>query len=228
MTTPIVPGDPRPGPARRSVRIVGIVAAFAPLAVAAALGACWARSVRVQETFNWERSGSRLNPGAGTAAVVSDTIRVESGLGVIGVVWSHHDWNGSGLPRQIVDAVGNDWPARTSFERKTLGPDDRLFGRVRQEVGPWRVLHHEYRLRLSEGYMIGGPQRDFRREFAAPYWLLMIPLFLPAIWWLWCPSGRAVPRLTVRRLAILIGGAALACATLVAFGRASARDRRWR
>ena len=53
----------------------------------------------------------------------------------------------------------------------------------------------------------------------------MAPCFLPLIWWLWCPAGRALPRLTVRRLALVTVGAALACSAFLMFVRASAHDR---
>lgn len=216
-------------------QLPGFVAAFTPLLVVAALGALWARSARLQDRYVWERKDSRFDPVAGRAWIFSDEVQFESGSGVAGLRW-HRFRAGSRLkptPGDF-DAIASVWRNGTTLRRKEVEPwdlvninsNDALFHRHPDEVGPWRVFHWEYQLHeIKDGGLMGGPEGHVYGEFAAPYWLLMAPCLLPLAWWLACPAGRALPRLTLRRLAALTVVAALGCWALTAFARSSARDR---
>ena len=58
-----------------------------------------------------------------------------------------------------------------------------------------------------------------------PYWLLMLPFAALLLWWLWCPPGRILPLLTIRRLIFVVAAAAVIAACFARLWNATEKPR---
>ena len=185
-----------------------------------------ARSYRVEEQVVCGRDTGTFNERAASASAESAHIKVESGLGVVGLSWERRSWSDDRLLPFDFDAVRvHQGKLGWSLRRQTTSGAIRPVGRSRQDVGPRQTLRWEHRSGASEVLKAGGLGSADRWGIVVPYWLLILPGAGPLVWWLWCPPGRAFPRLTMGRLGITTAGPTLILAGLTAFERSSASDR---
>ena len=199
-----------------------------PGLVVLCLAGVWVRGGWVAERFTLTQNHQTFDPATNRVRFTALELGVETFRGVLGVAWRHEvssriETNPKAIARYRADPVA---VART-FERvdtATLdGPSGiyHPFQRDRAVIGPTRTLHWEQRTTkippLSEGID--------RLAVVAPSWVWMLPWFGPPLWWLWCPPGRVIPRLTIRRSLTATALVAVVLAVLAAFERSSATDR---
>ena len=100
----------------------------------------------------------------------------------------------------------------------------RPFDRDRAVIGATRTLHWKHSDTQIPNQVAGVEGLRFD-QLVMPCWAWMLPLVMPPLWWAWCPHGRLVPRLTIRRLFVVTAGVALALAGVVALSRSTVADR---
>lgn len=209
---------------RRLLRALGLILAFGPLLAAGGLGGLWVRSLRVQETGSETSIRARLG-GDATAVVRSyDEWGYEVAHGVMGLLWEHF-WDVNWLPTGDPDAAARLLLNSRKFNHRVLPATGPFFGRNFGSADAWSVCRSDWRRSGRPSAVPGFEDQQSRCWLVVPFWMPMIPLTLPSIWWSWCPKGRAWPRLTIRRLVYVTMGAAGLCGVLVAFARASSADR---
>jgi len=196
---------------------LGAALAALSLAVLLALSALWARSYVVTENFVTSHAFAAFDEGAGRYPVCSDNVILGSGSGVVGLTWIRIIVEGMGRA-QAEETVRVIRREHDSILQRRL--DDMVIAPHGEAVGAWHTLKWRWSFRTP-----GGPVPSSRGSAAAPYWVVMLPWVVPPVWWLWCPPGRALPRLTTRRLAAAVAAAALVAAGLAALWRASVTDR---
>ncbi len=220
------PADPalRPRPTLGGRLGIGLIGGC--LAGMIALTALAARSYHVEEQLVAARSTGTFDEAKQFATAKSDHLKVESALGVVGLTWERRAWaDHLVLPFDFEQARTQQATAGWSLRRETTTGSPRPFGRSRQSVGAWQTLRWEQGSGRNRVVPAGGPGLTDRWQLVVPYWLLVLPGFGPLAWWLSCPPGRAVPRLTIGRLGLLTAAVGLLLGGLNSFGRSSASDR---
>lgn len=212
---------------RRWAARLGLVVAAGSMIVLAALGALWGRSLWVSEALS-SRQGWIVPASGGSGSTVGiRDLHLMSGAGVAVLWWRLLEFSG-------VDPIRTD--TALSVLRETTWLDNVPMGtswirfadaanlsRDRAAVGPGKTLQWVWAI---ERYTISlGPVREFWGRVAIPYWVLMVPFAVPPVWWLWCPRGRARPRLTTRRAMLAIAAFAVVLANAVPLWHASAEER---
>ena len=101
------------------------------------------------------------------------------------------------------DRFKKSLPSRFSFHPNSVSLD--------QSIGPLQTLRWQWRVTVHS--LKPDSPTNWMLFLEIPYWLLMLPFAALLLWWLWCPPGRILPLLTVRRLifAVALAAAALAC-----------------
>ena len=221
---PAAAQSPRPRPALRScLSVTGVVGL---LAVLIALTGLAARSYQVEEQIIGGWDTGAFDEQAARAAAESGHFRWESALGVVGLAWERHSWADNQLLPQDFEAVRTDQARRGwSLRHETTTGAIRPLGRNRQDVGPLQSLRWEHWAGPSRVVKAAGFGMTERWGIVVPYWLLIVPGFGPLAWWFWCPPGRAVPRLTIGRLAVVTATLGLILGGLTACGRGSSSER---
>ncbi len=231
-TEPTRPDPPAPNPRRVARVMSALLFIGGPLLGVLALSALWVRSLQVEETFTLRRDDASFNAAAGAASTSNFQAEAETARGILGLTMSSARWSQSGMVPALVDQIEESrtelgWHFKRNKTRGYWGTSQpyRPFGRDLDDLGVFRTFHWENSYREQEMFMVGGMQVSRSYGLVAPFWVWMLPLALPPIWWAWCPAGRAVPRLTIRRVLVATAASALVLAGLAAFGRSSVMDR---
>lgn len=233
------PTPKRPGRAGRLLFAAGFVAL--PTLAALALAALWAWSFRAEGHWKaWHaayRSGARAGSAARTG-LESITAEAESARGVLGVTLERSRRRFGPMSAAAVARRPGYWltgwhavrvEAQAVPFANCMAPPSPTspFGRDGDELGMFRTCHGTaFATGMTpDPYGTGDFEARAVAQLVAPIWLWMLPLAAPIVWWAWCPPGRFVPRLTVRRVQGALVALALALAALAALGRASSSDR---
>ena len=200
-------------------RRLGAAGAGASFAAVLALGVLGCRSHWVREHFGYERTSTIPELAAGKLTLDEEGIALRSASGLIAWFW-HRTVTPGFTPGTLQFRQGSLNQSR--FWRDRM-PDSTFLFPDQPEVGTlktFRWVRGEW-ARVLPGWRTSHSVC----RFAVPYWVVMLPFTIPPIWWLWCPRGRAWPRLTLRRLGLTIVAFAAALAGLAELRRASTLDR---
>lgn len=206
------PTEPEPTqPPRRPWRraLLGKIVVAGSIVGLVALAALWVRSMLVDEHFNYRREVLRPRGTSGNGSTQADQFQLVAGQGVVALTWTHKV-----TPQAI--------PTKTWSQLLGTYPRSR-YGYVRGRG--WAILDDRAGpVSLFRTFrVVQTPTRwgGFDAVVAAPIWLAMLPLVVPPIWWFWCLPGRAWPRLSIRRLGLVVAGAAIVAAGLSLLSRAA-------
>jgi len=196
---------------------LGASLAGSSVAILLAMAALWLLGCIAAVEFVAHRAVAAPERGTGRYAVHRDQFLVGSGSGVVALGWYRTTIYSNATRAQA-------WECLREFRRRQgrfqLQGEAGLIAPHGEAAGPWHSLRWSWRPTTP-----GGLEPVARFSAAAPCWVVMLPWIIPPVWWLWCPPGRALPRLTTRRLAAVVAVAALISVGLAALWRASATDR---
>ena len=218
--------DPPPRPRRTPRGRLGIAMVLGCLAVMPTLTLLSARSYSVEEQVVSGRDSVTFDPRAATASIESRHLKIDSSSGVVGFAWETHSWaDNRVLGFDFAEIQARQAQLGWSLRHTTTTGKPRPFGRSREGVGPWRTLHWDHWSGPEWRLSASGAGISEHWGIAVPYWLLILPGAGPVVWWLWCPPGRAFPRLTIGRLALATAALGAVLGGLASFERSTTTDR---